>query len=418
MNENASRGLDRYVGVPICWLLTLWRRMLALFVKECHFELEEPRKVLFIKLSEMGAIVLAMPALEAARQRFGKKNLYGLMLAGNREIHDLLDAIPGDNLIAIRDQNLWTFAVDVARALRRCRRERIDTVIDWEGFARISAILSYLTGARRRVGLHRFTNEGLDRGDLYTHRVAVNYYAHASEQFLMLLEAVEAPAGDLPLLKQRVRLENYRLPRFVPTADDEREIDELLRRTVGRVPESPLVILNCNLIDLLPLRRWPVESFRELGRRLLADHPEATIVLTGLSAERELSRRLANEISPVQAFSVAGETATLRQLCALFARADLLVSSDCGPAHMAALTDIPIVSIFGPETPQLYAPLSPHNHSLWAGLACSPCLNAFNNRKSACRNNVCMPQVTVEQVYETARRACPALAVRARSNAL
>lgn len=415
MNENASRGLDLYVGAPLCWLLTLWRRLRALCGLERRTE-DKPSKILFVKLSEMGAIVLAMPALEAAHERFGRRNLYGLMLAGNREIHDLLDAFPRENLMSIRDKNLWTFAVDTMRALRRCRREGIDTVIDWEGFARISAILSYLTGARRRVGLHRFTHEGLYRGDLFTHRVAVNYYAHASEQFLTLLEAATAAPGELPMLKRQVTLRDYRLPRFIATAEDEQAVDDLLRRSAGRVPESPLVIFNCNLIDLLPLRRWPVENFRELGRRLLADHADVTLVLTGLPAERELSRRLAAETSRERAVSVAGETATLRQLCALVDRADLLVTSDCGPAHIAALTDTPIVSIFGPETPQLYAPLSPRNHSLWAGLACSPCFSAFNHRKSACRNNVCMPHVTVDRVYETVRRVCPALAERARSD--
>ncbi|MBX3415092.1 MAG: glycosyltransferase family 9 protein [Pirellulales bacterium] len=415
MNENASRAMDLYVGVPLCWLLTLWRRIRTLVGLE-RAATGEPRKVLFIKLSEMGAIILAMPALEVARERFGKQNLYALMLAGNREIHDLLEAIPRENQMTIRDGSLWHFVVDVARAMRRCRREGIDTVIDWEGLARISAILSFLTGASRRVGLHRYTNEGLYRGDLYTHRVAVNYYAHASEQFLMLLAALDASPEETPLLKQRVKLDGYRLPRFRPTAEDRAAVDALLQRSAQRTLEGPLVILNCNLIDLLPLRRWPAASFRELGQRLLAEYPEITILLTGLSTEREGSRRLAAEISPERAVSLAGETATLRQLLTLFDRADLLVTSDCGPAHMAALTDIPIVSIFGPETPQLYAPLSPHNHSLWAGLACSPCINAFNHRRSACRENVCMPQITVERVLETIRRACSTLTGNARSD--
>lgn len=415
MNENASRALDRCVGVPICWLLTLWRRIKALVGLD-RPATGEPRKILFIKLSEMGAIVVAMPALEAAQQRFGRRNLYGLMLAGNREIHDLLEAIPHENLMAIRDGNLWHFVLDVLSVMRRCRREGIDTVIDWEGFARISAILSYLTGAPRRVGLHRFTNEGLYRGDLYTHRIAVNYYSHASEQFLILLTAIDAAPDDTPLLKQQVKLDGYRLPRFRPTADDQAAVDQMLLRAAGRNLDGPLVVLNCNLIDLLPLRRWPEEHFRTLGQRLLAEYPEVTVLLTGLPAERERSRRFAAEISPERAISVAGETATIRQLLTLFDRADLLVSSDCGPAHMAALTDVPIISIFGPETPQLYAPLSPHNHSLWAGLACSPCINAFNHRRSACRNNVCMPHVTVDQVLDTIRRVCPALAERARSD--
>jgi ADP-heptose:LPS heptosyltransferase len=170
------------------------------------------------------------------------------------------------------------------------------------------------------------------------------------------------------------------------------------------------VILNCNLIDALPLRRWPREHWKMLGRRILAECPKATLLLTGLAAERKLSEELAAEISSARAVSLAGDTDSLRSLVVLIALADLVVTSDCGPAHMAALTDTPIVSIFGPETPRLYAPLSPHNRSLWAGLACSPCLIALNHRKSPCRDNVCLQRVTVEQVHEAARLACPEIA--------
>lgn len=407
MNENTSRRLDLLVGIPLCWLLTQWLRLKRLFRSR---PLDSPpRKILFIKLAEMGAIVLTMPAFEAARRKVGRENLYCLMLAGNRDIHDLLGFFADENLITIRDKSLVTFAIDVWRFLGRCRRERIDCVIDLEGFSRISALLTGLTGARLRVGLDRYTTEGLYRGKLLTHPVAYNYYNHASVQFLTLVEALDAPLDQVPLLKQRIELGDYRLPPFRPSDAERAEMRQYLERRTGGTLQSPIVVLNANLIDLLPLRRWPRERFLDLGRAILADHPQATILLTGLANERTLSDELAREISSTRAFSVAGDT-TLRSLVVLFTQVDLLITSDCGPAHMAATTDLPIVSVFGPETPQLYSPLTPHNHSLWAGLACSPCLHAFNHRKSPCRDNVCMRTITVDEVYQLARRVCPALA--------
>ncbi len=408
MNEQTSRKLDLWVGVPLCWLLTGWLRLTALFRSRKSHD-APPQKILFIKLSEMGAIVLTMPAFEAARRRVGAENLYCLMLAGNREVHDLLGVFRDEHLWSIRDRNLFAFAIDVWRFMRQAHREGIDCVIDLEGFSRISALLTALSGARLRVGLDRYTAEGLYRGQLFTRRVSYNYYNHASVQFLTMVEALDAPHDEVPALKRRVSLDDYRLPIFQPRDDEVAATRELLQSRCGFLPESPLVILNPNLIDLLPLRRWPRESFAALGQRILADHPQATIVLTGLPEQRELSQELAGEISHERALSLAGETADVRSLVVLFTLADLLITSDCGPAHMAALTEIPIVSIFGPETPRLYSPLSPHNHSLWAGLACSPCLHAFNHRKSACRDNVCMRAISVEDVYAAARAACPAL---------
>jgi ADP-heptose:LPS heptosyltransferase len=79
--------------------------------------------------------------------------------------------------------------------------------------------------------------------------------------------------------------------------------------------------------------------------------------------------------------------------------AEVLVSNDSGPAHFATLTEVDVVVLFGPETPALFAATSPRTHVLWAGLACSPCINAFNDRVSPCTNNQCMQAITVEQVF-------------------
>ncbi len=412
MQENTSRWLDVWVGVPLCWMLTVLRRWVR-FLRggSPPGPAAAPKKILFVKLAEMGAVVLTMPAFEAAARRVGRENLYMVMLAGNRQVHDLLDFFLPENVWTIRDANLLSFAVDVLRVLGDCRRRGIDCVIDLEGFARISAILTFLTGARIRVGLHRYTTEGPYRGDLMTHPVALNYYQHASAQFLTLVEVIGADPSARPLLKQSVELGDYRLPRFQPRPEERAEVEALVRGAAGgALPSLPWVVLNCNLIDLLPLRRWPRECFLQLGQRILEAHQTATVLLTGLPAERELSRQLAQDISPSRAVSVAGATRSLRELVTLLDACELMVTSDCGPAHMAAVTALPVVSIFGPETPQLYSPLTPHNVSLWAGLACSPCLNALNHRRSACTDNVCMKAITVEQAFAAACRAWPPLA--------
>ena len=102
----------------------------------------------------------------------------------------------------------------------------------------------------------------------------------------------------------------------------------------------------------------------------------------------------------------------MRQLLNVYGVADVLVTNDSGPAHFAALTPVDVVTLFGPETPQLFGALTPRSHILWAGLACSPCINAFNDRQSPCTNNLCMQHITVDQVlaevcrvYETRRLA-------------
>src|SRR5881396_1029717 len=100
---------------------------------------------------------------------------------------------------------------------------------------------------------------------------------------------------------------------------------------------------------------------------------------------------------------LAGKT-TLHQVLVLYTRSEILVTNDSGPAHFASMTPIRVVTLFGPETPALFSARSPNATALWAGIACSPCVNAYNNRQSVCRNNLCMQAITVDDVFSEVTR--------------
>ena len=179
------------------------------------------------------------------------------------------------------------------------------------------------------------------------------------------------------------------------------KIDEMLPREPSgdKQPHRPIVLLNPNVSDMLPLRKWATERFIELARRLLEYDPNLLIIFTGGKSERDASCRIVREVNSPRAVSLAGQT-SLRELLVLFCVADVLVTNDSGPGHFAALTPISSVVLFGPETPALFGPVGENQQALYAGLACSPCVSALNHRFSQCKNNVCMQAITVEQVYE------------------
>jgi len=64
------------------------------------------------------------------------------------------------------------------------------------------------------------------------------------------------------------------------------------------------------------------------------------------------------------------------------------------------MTPIHVITLFGPETPELFGARSPNAEFLYAGITCSPCVNAYNNRQSVCRNNICMQAISVDAVFE------------------
>ncbi len=400
MNVASMRRIDRWIGVPACALLTLVRRLDDLLLR--RRPTSAPGKIAAIKLAEQGATVLAYPALENARDQVGADNLYFVVFAENRFIVDLLEIVPPRNVIAIRTGNPLQTFIETLRAVWRMRREGIEATIDCEFFARSSAILSYMSGARTRVGFHAYFGEASYRGDLMTHRLSFNPFLHASQIFHLLVEAIGCPPERLPACDIEPP-DGLTLPQITPTEQDLAAVRELLREAVGRETLPPLVLLNANCGDLLPLRRWAPERYVELARRLLERYPDLAIVFTGAPDEAVEAASLVDQIASARCVSLAGRT-SLPQLFALYCLAEVMVTNDSGPGHYSTVTPIDVISLFGPETPAVFGPRTPRSHVLWSGIACSPCVNAFNDRQSACTDNVCMTKISVDQVFELACR--------------
>jgi ADP-heptose:LPS heptosyltransferase len=388
--------IDRRVGVPLCFLLTAARRIGDLLGGG------RPggpvSSILFLKLAEQGSTVLAHEAVRQAVARVGRENVHFLVFEENRFIVDVIGLVPPENVHTVRTASAWAAATSGARALMELRRRRFDACVDMEFFVRFSAAMSFLTGARNRVGFHVYFGEGPYRGDLLTHRVLYNPHLHTSRSFTSLVLALDADPTAFPTFGI-VPPESPALPVFRP---GDAEVSGVRGILAGLgVPDSArLVLLNANSGDLLPLRRWDEANYGALAARLAAEFPDAWIGFTGSPEEAPRIEQIARSVDSPRCVCLAGRT-TLRQLLVLFGLSEVLVTNDSGPAHFAALTGIDVVSLFGPETPLLFAAQGPRSHPIWAAVACSPCINAFNNRQTACRDNVCMKAITVDRVFES-----------------
>jgi heptosyltransferase-2 len=141
------------------------------------------------------------------------------------------------------------------------------------------------------------------------------------------------------------------------------------------------------------LRRWPVESYADLGRELLArgfevvlvGGPEdgwATVFFEGLGVKDFIGKL------------------SLLETLALLDESDVMVTHDTGPLHLAGITQVGIVSIFGPTDPRGRLPQRMDTVAIWGGegFACRPCYDGVNY--APCKNNGCMKQVTVAMVTD------------------
>jgi ADP-heptose:LPS heptosyltransferase len=400
------RLVDAWLGLPACVLLTAMRKLAAPFWRR---QARPVKRILLVKLAEQGSTVLADAAMRRAVERVGEGNVYFLVFEQNRGILDAMGVIPEENVVAIRANSILGALFSTLAALRRVRRLRIDAAIDLEFFARSTAILSFLSGAPIRVGLHAYTGDGPWRGDLMTHRIGYSPHVHTSQLFRAQVDAVDQPAERFPAFDYRPP-EIHELPRgqFAPNPAEVDQVRAVVRE-VTAIDSPRLVLLNANCSDLLPLRKWNLENYVQLARRLLEHDQDLRIAFTGAPAEAAPVERLVEAIGSNRCVSMAGRT-TMRQLLVLYGLAELLITNDSGPAHFASLTPIDVITLFGPETPRLFGVLSERSHVVWARTACSPCVSAYNNRVSKCMDNVCMQRITVDEVFA---KAVEVLAARA-----
>jgi ADP-heptose:LPS heptosyltransferase len=391
MKVDTMRAIDRWAGIPLTFLMTLVLRPFARGGRP------KPKRILFIELSEMGSTILADPAMRKARAALDAE-LFFVIFKRNAASLDLLGTIPRENVRTLREDSLLTLAADVLGFLLWCRRKKIDTVIDLELFSRVTALLTGMSGASNRVGYYRFHNEGLYRGDMLTHRVAYNPHIHIAKNFIALINALTSAKPELPYSKTAIGDDEITLPRLVPGGHETQAIEQRVAAAFPSFDSARhrIVLLNPNASDLLPQRRWPVENFAVLGRRILERWEDAVILITGAPDEAPGAEDLRSRIGHARAVNFAGKS-TLADLPLLYSVSALMVSNDSGPAHFASVTDMPTIVLFGPETPALYAPLG-RVTAITAGLACSPCVSAANHRKTACTEPVCMTAILPERV--------------------
>ena len=406
MKLQTQRWIDRWVGQLLCSAVSLWARVLGTRVPRIDPG-KAPRHILVILLSEMGSIVLAGPMFKALRERYPTATVHVLQLKKNQQVSRMLRLTEDAHLHGIDDSSGYTLVRDILRVCLAMRRLPLDVVIDCELFSRISSLLSYLTGAPRRAGFTPHTQEGLYRGSYINCAIPYNPYQHISKQFLSLVDALEgdsAPRNKAAPIRELPAETGLSVP-FTP--------EELQAYRTQVLRDHPVlagrkVVLMYPGGGILPERAWPVEHYARVARGLIdAGH---AVGLIGLKEDAALAAELQQRVGSEFCLAFTGYTRSLRELLMLFHASHLLLANDGGPGHFASLTPIRTMMFFGPETGKLYGPLpgtyGPKATVYESGIACSPCLSAYNHRLTFCDgDNQCLKRIAPDPVLADALQA-------------
>jgi ADP-heptose:LPS heptosyltransferase len=348
----------------------------------------------------MGTWVLAHAMFQRIEKLFPNASISVLLFKKNKEIVDILGYVPEENIITFDPSSAGTLFVDTIRIGLKMRQTRFDAVIDCELFHRIGSIFSFLSGAAIRVGFHPHTQEGLYQGGFINRPVMYNPYQHISQQFVTLVDAVNS--STVPKAKRLVPVRKIPPPKVTM---ENSEIDAMIQRLNQRhinSSDNKLVLIYPGG-GVLPIRAWPLEYFCRLSSRLV--QTGYTLGIIGLYEDKALADTIVSFCNHLNCVNLTGFTKSIRELIALFHIASLLITNDGGPGQFAALTPIPTIVFFGPETPLLYGSLDKKTIVFHKPLSCSPCLTAYNHRNSPCDgDNLCLKLVKVEEVFKKAQQ--------------
>ncbi len=297
------------------------------------------KNILIMKPSALGDIVLALPALTALRKSFPDAKISWLI---RPEFAPLLENHPHLDEIISFDRKLLAKAWFHPKAfnslislIRRLRSNKFDAVFDFQGLFR-TAILAWLCDCKKRFGM---ANSREMAHLFYTHQIKQDFDSiHLVDFYLKMVKAADADKLDvrfeLPSNQQDIDSVNKMLVDF----------DIQSGRYVVFVPGSAH-------ID----KCWPAERFAALADRISSEF-KLPIIAVGTNSQKNLIEEIKNA-AEVHITSFAGRT-SLKELVELLRAAQLVVSNDTGPGHIAAALGSPLVMIYSWSNPARIAPYS------------------------------------------------------------
>jgi ADP-heptose:LPS heptosyltransferase len=408
MNLQTQRFIDRWAGQLLCGAVSAWVRVTALVSGAPAPKIgTTPKNILVILLSEMGSIVLAGPMFAQLRRQHPGAAIHVLQLKKNQEVSKLLQLTGVDQMHSLDDSSGGQLVRDILNVSLTLRRLRMDAVIDCELFSRVSALLSFSCGAPVRVGFTPHTQEGLYRGSFINHAIPYNPYQHISKQFLSLVDALDS-ADSMPRNKPGpIRDIPADTELSVHFSANELQVYRSKVETDHPVTQSrPLVLVYAGG-GILPERAWPAAHYARVVQGLCA--AGHAVGLIGLKDDAVLARDLKAQVGHDACIDLTGYTKSIRELLMLMHASALLITNDGGPSHFATVTPIQTMVFFGPETGKLYGPLGKRTIILESGIACSPCLSAYNHRLTFCDgDNQCLKRIAPDPVLAQALAFLPA----------
>ncbi len=320
-------------------------------------------RILIMKPSSLGDIVHTVPVVQAIKRQFPRSRISWFVLREYLGLVDLLDDV--DETIPFFRHGITASPVNYVKSqletIRNLRKGSFDWVLDFQGLFR-SALFGYLSGARRKFG---FSWKREPNKFFYNFYVNVDRRKHALERNLGLAACLGIKVSEKDLVA-----------RF--------KIKEIRGINLGK--EGRVIICPGGRWRS---KRWPIENYASVAKYVV-EKLKKKVVVVGSREERGLGEFIAERVGK-GVLDLTGRI-SLEELPSVLQGAEIVVTNDTGPMHLAAAMGKRILAFFGPTDPARTGPYGKNHVVLTSGVKCAPCF-----KKECDKGTECLKTITVER---------------------
>lgn len=343
------------------------------------------RKILIIRLSAVGDVIRTLPAIKALKEHDPSTHIAWVVEEPSKT---LLESQPEIDEVIVVPRKRWTDGMrspiriwgtigELRRFVRQLRNRKFDIVFDFHGLLK-SGLLSYLSGAPKRVGFDR-------RWSKEWNVLFSNVRVRLPEEKIRKINRFEQNVA----LLRGVGIEVKGVTTGLHIPPEDREYIESFFKNLATAIRKPLIAIHPGTSHKTRYKRWMADRYAQLSDRLIRDL-DATVLFTWGPDELDWVKEIQKMMRDP---SILGpQTESLTQLGEVFRRCDLYVGGDTGPMHIASMMGVPVVAIFGPTYPTVNAPFGRHR-MVRKEVGCNPC------RNRSCEELACLKAIAVDDVF-------------------
>lgn len=338
-------------------------------------------KILIIRLSSIGDIVLASPLIRAVHKQYPNAIID---FAIKKEFAVLMRHNPNINNLIIVDSS------SMKESIESVKNGKYDWIIDIQKASRASQLIN---GAGAKL-VTSYNKQRWNRFFLINFKW--NKYKENKPVYQRYFEAVE---------QYNVKDDGEGTEIFI-TDIEEKKINSILAE--NKIDTGKPLITICPGAKFAN-KTWSKEGFIELAKKLQTEH-NANIALLGGPDENALcneiavkTRHGASPVMPGIVVNLAGQLSLLES-AALLKKSQLVIANDSGLMHMAQSQKTPVITIFGPTVKQFgFYPIEKDSTVIETNLGCRPCTK-MGMDKCPKGHHKCMKDISVDMVYEPVKK--------------